>query len=423
MHDRLILVESNTSGTGRHFVAAARAAGLDPVLFAEDPSRYAYVEEDDVPVVRTVCSADVPAISAQIDALADTARIGPGRIGTAPVGSGRIAGIYSSSEYYIETAAELARRRGLPGPTPESVRVCRDKGRQRQRLQEARVGIPAFVLARSVNEAVQAIARLSLPVVVKPTQGTGSVGVRLCRDEDEVRRHAATLLARETNERGQPIPREILVEEYVPWPEFSAEFFGLTPLGITRKHVSPPPFFVEVGHDFPASLGPMALRRVTEDIGRALRAVGACWGPTHTEFRFDGEHLAIMEINPRLAGGFIPALVNVATGVDPIAATIALVTGAPHDLRPARRAHASIRFICPGVDGQIVEITGVDRARAIDGITEVALYKRPDGRHVVHHDFRDRIGHVIAHGSHERDASETAVRAHQAIEVHVACAD
>jgi biotin carboxylase len=127
-----------------------------------------------------------------------------------------------------------------------------------------------------------------------------------------------------------------------------------------------------------------------------------------------------MEINPRLAGGFIPRLVHLATGVDVIAATIALVTGACPDLRPMEQSHASIRFICPDADGRIVGVAGLDGARTLDGVAEVRLYPRRDDDYVVHHDFRDRIGHVIARGSSDREARDAAVRAQQAIEVRFA---
>ena len=40
------LLESNTTGTGRQFAAAARARGLRPVLLARDPARYPYVADD-----------------------------------------------------------------------------------------------------------------------------------------------------------------------------------------------------------------------------------------------------------------------------------------------------------------------------------------------------------------------------------------
>ena len=44
----LVLVESNTTGSGRLFCAAARRLGLRPVVLARDPGRYPYLIEDRV---------------------------------------------------------------------------------------------------------------------------------------------------------------------------------------------------------------------------------------------------------------------------------------------------------------------------------------------------------------------------------------
>src|SRR5947207_510280 len=198
MRERVILVESNTSGTGRHFISAARRLGLEPILLAEDPSRYPYIQQDQIEVIQHKCMDNLDGLQTCIDRLAQRFKI---------------AGIYSSSEYFIETAAESARRRSLPGPDPHAVQICRNKWEQRNVLQKAGVGIPSFIRVRSPLEALQALEVICLPVVLKPILGTGSVGVRLCRNRAEVENHAAALLAVQTNERGMPIPQEILVEE------------------------------------------------------------------------------------------------------------------------------------------------------------------------------------------------------------------
>ena len=48
----LLLVESNTTGTGRLFARQARSLGFEPVLAAADPDRYPYAAEDGIRVVR-----------------------------------------------------------------------------------------------------------------------------------------------------------------------------------------------------------------------------------------------------------------------------------------------------------------------------------------------------------------------------------
>ena len=42
----LVLVESNTSGSGRLFARTALRLGLTPVLLAADPALYGYAQQD-----------------------------------------------------------------------------------------------------------------------------------------------------------------------------------------------------------------------------------------------------------------------------------------------------------------------------------------------------------------------------------------
>ena len=91
-------------------------------------------------------------------------------------------------------------------------------------------------------------------MVVKPADGTGSRGVRLCPRHAEVRRHTAGLLAQGRDERGQPTLPAVLVEEYVAGPELSVETFGTGVVGVTAKYLGAAPWFVESGHDYPATV-------------------------------------------------------------------------------------------------------------------------------------------------------------------------
>jgi argininosuccinate lyase len=304
-----------------------------------------------------------------------------------------VAGIYSSSEYYVGASAMLAMERGLPAPDPEAIAICRNKWRQRVRHRDMGVPVPNFRLLESPDQLTETLRAIPLPVVLKPTEGSGSVGVKLCHTLEEAQEHATRLLARTRNERGLPLPEEFLVEQYIRGPEYSAETFGTSVIGLTAKHVTPEPWFVETGHDFPAPLEAERAHEISRTVLRALRAVGMLWGPAHTEIRWNDVRPVVMEINPRLAGGFIPRVVEQALGIDLIGETVAAVSGGTPCLTPTRNRRASIRFILCPESGIVPE--AVDGSAEDSSTGEVELY-RPAGQQCqVHHDFRDRIGHVI----------------------------
>jgi biotin carboxylase len=388
----LVFIESNTSGTGRLFAQSARRLGYRPVLIARAPASYAYVEADRIDCVQ-VDTSDFSQLEATVRGL------GPA-----------VAGITSSSEYFVAIAARLARGAGLVAPDPEAIDRCRNKGRQREVLAAAGIPVPAFALARTACDAAAAAQRLGYPVVLKPTLGSGSYLVRLCRQPAETRAGAEAILQGGRNERGTALPDELLVEEYVDGPEYSVEAFGPEEIvGITRKHLGAPPNFVEIGHDFPAEAPEDAAAALRDWTSRSLSAIGLHSGPSHSEWRLaaDGRP-RLMEINPRLAGGFIPELIRHAIGIDMIEQAVRYVADRPLELTPSAERNAAIRFAVSRREGRLAQASGVAQAREAPGVVDAQIYREPGQMVAVHGDFRDRLGHVLAAGPHPKAVAAQA---------------
>jgi len=386
----LALVESNTTGSGRLFCSVARRLGLRPVLIARDPDRYPYVRADEIDSV----VADTAA--------ADAVLVACGRLG------GPIAGVTSSSEYFIAVAGEAARSLGLPHPDPEAVRSCRDKSAQRARLTQAGLPGPRFAAARSAEAAVTAAGQIGLPVVVKPVAGSGSTGVRRCASLAEVDAAARYVLATDPAELALPPQQSVLVEEFLDGPEYSAEMLGEQVVGITRKLLGPPPYFVETGHDFPAPLEPATRTAIGDRAVSALRALDLGWGGAHVELRLTSAGPAVIEVNPRLAGGMIPRVIQEATGIDMIFHVVAGAAGQASPVRAVRSRSASIRFLVAAAAGRLGEITGAEAARRVPGVVEVGLTGQIGQDVVIRHSFRDRLGYVIAAADTGPDAARAA---------------
>jgi biotin carboxylase len=397
----LALVESNTTGSGRLFCAAARQLGLRPVLIARNPGRYPYLQSVGIDV-QVADTADAGAVRAACTGLA-----------------GPVAGVTSSSEYYIATAAQVARSLGLPHPDPGSVRACRDKSIQRARLEAAGLACPAFASARTAREAATAAARIGLPVVVKPVAGSGSVDTRLCASPDEAAEAAAVVLGGHADATSLPRQHAVMVEEYLAGPEYSVEMLDGMVVGVARKHLGAEPYFVETGHDFPAPL-PEAERA---DIGRAavaaLRALGLGWGGAHVELRRTADGFRIVEVNPRLAGGMIPQLVQEALGVDMISHVVAGAAGRSRPPEPIRAAAAAIRFLVAREPGLLAGVHGAEHARGLPGVVAVGLTCET-GREVrLPQSFQDRLGYVIAAAATVTGAARAAEDGLRALDVRV----
>ncbi|MCK6451059.1 MAG: ATP-grasp domain-containing protein [Alphaproteobacteria bacterium] len=386
-----VFIESNTTGTGRLFVEAARGLGLRPVLFTADPARYRFVGACGVETV-VADTGDAAALPARVREFAS---------GTP------VAGVWSSSEYYVGRAALVAASLGLPGPDAAAIEACRNKAAQRARL--AALGIDAWpgAIATGAAEAVAAARRLGYPVVVKPIAGSGSVGVRQCAGADEVRAQAARIEAAVLS--AVATDRRMLVEKPVPGTQYSVELFGRHVVGITRQHYGPLPHFVAVGHDHPACLAADDAAAIGRFALDAAAALGLAWGPLHVELRFDhpARRAHLIEVNPRLAGGNVPELVRHATGIDLVRATVEAALGLEPDLAPRQSLFASLRFVLAR-GGRFDRMPAPAALEADRRIRDLALYRSPGDALEPVGDFHDRIGHVIAAGADAPGAAAAA---------------
>jgi argininosuccinate lyase len=381
MRGILILVESNTTGTGREFARRAAEMGAEPVLIAADPGRYGYVAADGVRCVVADTSDNAALLAAARLLAADS----------------EVAGVTSSSDYFVLAAAVLARAWHRPGPSPDAVRDCQHKGTQRRQLAAAGLPGPRYAIAETEADALVSAQRMGFPVVVKPVQGSGSFGVRLCETGDELAEHVRSLLARTVNERNMKIAPGALVEEYIDAQEFSVEIFHGSVAAIVRKHLGSLPYFVEIGHDIPSGLSASDEARLGKFAMEAVSSLGLTWGAVHVEIRMRGGRIAIVEVNARLAGGMIPELVRRYCGSDLVRLQVGAALGRSAEVsRVADIRAASIRFLVADQDATLREPGhAIAKVRSLPGVADATVYKAANEYMTPPVDFRGRIGHVM----------------------------
>ncbi|MCA1442126.1 ATP-grasp domain-containing protein [Ensifer aridi] len=374
----LILVEGHRHN-GPLYIQAAKRLGLHPITFSADPSNYDYLASEELEVVR-VDTDDLEAIIRECSQL------------SARYDIGGITGFTGLDESLYVTVAKLCRHFGLPGPNPASIEQCCDKFTQRQRLAETDIPMPVYRLTADATETKEIAAEIGLPVIVKPTIGSGSSGVRLCRNVEEVSEHATNLLS--GGHKWQSSPR-LLVEEFAPGPSYQSHIMSNQIIGVTGNDFGPPPHFVYREFTYPAMLADQEYKDIADISQNCVRALGLDWGPANIEIRWTKHGPVVIEVNPRLAGED-PHLVQLAHGIDLVNEHIKLVIGEEWNLRRTRSHTAAVRYLVPDRDGILEWIGSDSRAAAVSGVVEVKFYKGPKTPIVRKGDYRDCLGHVIA---------------------------
>lgn len=98
---------------------------------------------------------------------------------------GTVDYILAQNEILLMLAAELRERYGAQGDKVEDVRRFRDKTIMKQAVQAAGIRVPAYVdLADS--DPFESARTIGYPIVLKPKDGRGSIGVAVCTSEAEL---------------------------------------------------------------------------------------------------------------------------------------------------------------------------------------------------------------------------------------------
>jgi len=393
-NEHFVFIESNTTGTGRLAVERLLRDGRTVTFLARQPKKYPFLAElADALTLEVLETNDTAAVAARVGEIHRHRRVDV---------------VLTFSEYYIATVAEVAARYGFRYLDPAVARCCRNKHATREALRAAGLPTPEFRIVSSPEEARRVSREVTYPCVLKPPTESSSAGVRQIRDAAGFLEHFLTLHGQRENARGQPMTGEVLVESLLTGPEVSVETVTLAAgvtriVGVTRKYLSEPPLFVELGHDFPGDHGAELTARSEQATLDALHAVGYDFGPAHTEIRLtpDGEAV-VVEINPRLAGGMIPELVFYATGIDLLAVLLEQLAGHQVDLEPRRQEFAAIRFLTAPRRGRLAAVAGIEEVRRLPLMREVSLNRKIGSEVGPAEEATGRLGQVIASGPDRR---------------------
>lgn len=238
-----------------------------------------------------------------------------------------------ASDVAAPTVAYVAQQMGLPGNDYESAVRAHDKYLMRETLVAAGVDCP------KTDGAV-------LPVIVKPTDRSGSLGVqKVERPED--------LQPAIEKAKSLSICGEAIVEEFIEGREISVEMISQNgvhhALQITDKDTTGAPHFVELGHHQPSSLPADMQTRIFAITRHALDALGITNGASHSEYKItDAGRIVVMEIAGRMGGDFIGSdLVQLSTGYDFLRGVIEVALGMPIQVEMKPLAKSSVVFIAP----------------------------------------------------------------------------
>ena len=240
------------------------------------------------------------------------------------------------------TVSKVAAGLGLPGNTPECIEISTNKYAMRSAFLKAGIPTPAFY---KVDQVQDELYKMKLPVIVKPTDRSGSRAITKITDFKDL--EGAIQDAVE-----QSFEKKAIVEEYIEGNEYSYETISYrgkhTNLAVTKKYTTGAPHFIETGHCEPSDLSKETLEKVHKTMYAALDALKITDGASHGEFKVTPEgDIRIIEIGSRMGGDCIGSdLVPLSTGYDFMEMVIDVACGKePQIVRKTEPKEARIHFL------------------------------------------------------------------------------
>lgn len=250
--------------------------------------------------------------------------------------SEKIDGIVAySSDPAAPTAAFVANSMNLPGLDYDIVRHFCEKQLFREFLIRNNFSVPQSIeISMPYNFETIDISRLKFPVIVKPTDSSGSKGITVLNDSariEEALKYASeysrndTLIIEEFIQRDHPyvIEAEIFVlnGEVVSWGLINS---------IRDKESNP---LLPAAYSYPLDLPKNRKDIVKKEISRLIHAIGRPSGAFNIEMILDkSDDLYFLDAGPRNGGNMLPEFISMISRKDIVAATILNAMGDTTDL-------------------------------------------------------------------------------------------
>lgn len=327
----------------------------------------------------------------------------------------------------VVLCAILAKELGLKGATIKAANMTRNKYQMREALFEKSVPHPKFKKINNKTDLMDIDREFNFPVIIKPIGASASKGVMKAMNIDELIECYQLLLSNATKENDMMFSYNqgvYIVEEFMDGKEYSVE--GLIDngvihyAGVTEKWVNK--HFEEVMHVHPARLSQDMTREALEITTKAIEAMELDNCGFHAEIMYTEDGFKIVEVNGRIAGGFIPThLIPISRDIDMIEANLKLVMGESFEFVNSLSKSSCVRFLVSEENGVIDEWIGYDKARSSSGVVEIKLDKKIGDSvgvpPVKYHDAR--IAYVITEGMDQEDALTKAVDSLALLEVRI----
>lgn len=291
---------------------------------------------------------------------------------------------------HVFPAALIQEKLGLKGPGLHAAILSTNKALQRHLFSMEGIPIPSYQQF-DVNQAETALRDLDYPIVLKPINKFGSIGVKIVFNYQEALKHIDEL---------KEYSEVFLAEEYIDGEEFSVESIvqnqEILFTNITKKILGPKPLFVEKGHIVPhPDLNKDLIKKILDVNARVIQTLSVKDSIVHLEAKLTPSGPIIIEVAVRMPGDRIMELIEQSTGINMYSAFVDILIGNKPNLSRTRDRYSGVNWFSAPKTGKLQGIKGLGKVKQVHGIKMLDFLKRVgDDVHPMTSSF-DRLGYCL----------------------------
>lgn len=330
----------------------------------------------------------------------------------------RVDGVLTAAtDYGVLTASYIAQELHLPGISYEAAQRIKNKYLVRQCLYHAGADDTGLShLVSNVADIPLAQEQLTFPVMVKPSDGSGSRGAARVDDKEDF--HQACVHAMDCS-----LTHTATIEPFITGVEYGVESFvdhgTVHVMAVMQKWMTKPPCYAELGHAIPSGLDLEVEEKIKTAVEKAIVALGVNFGSVNMDIllsQTQGVH--IIDVGARMGGNLIGShLIPHATGIDYIGNMIRGAAGDSTAFQVTKHQSVATRLLAlqPG------------KVQALPDMHTIATTYDVDVQHHISvgdviESYRtnlDGMGYVVAHGETLTKAIEQVEQAKKAIDLGI----
>lgn len=320
-----------------------------------------------------------------------------------------------STDAPLVAAAEACETLGLCFVDVSAAKISVNKLLQRELMKEAGLTIPRFEKFHDFDSFNYGISKVGLPAVVKPIDGSGSRGVMLVHQNDDLTvamRHALN-----NSRLGLG-----LIETFVEGSEIAVDGFvingKLHVITISDKLRTSGYHLLDTEVIFPAKLTSSSEKNIKKIVQKVVSKFGLDNCPIHIEMIKSSDGPMIVEVAARGAGSNIfTDILPYVSGVDTVSTQLKLALGNDDlEVKISRNYSSIISFIHekPGI---VKSIEGIKETALIPGVKDISLYVGVGDTIRELKSGSDRIGHILICTDNRKKSEAVLERAKHTIKV------